>query len=130
MSISFTTLPEFGTIRITATGHIDSAEVNAMRTRTMELAEKTGFDNYIVDLRGLQSIAQGDIFSAYELGDRFRETGLPFRTRTAVIMPFDPAARQQAEFLHTVEVNRGRGDLRYVDDEEEANAWFRERSGG
>jgi hypothetical protein len=129
MSISFKTLPEFETIRITATGHVDSAEVNAMRRRTMELTNATGYSNYIVDLQGLTSIAQGDVFSAYELGDRFRETGLPFHTRTAVIMPFEPAARQQAEFLHTVEVNRGRGDLRYVGDEEEAKAWFRERPG-
>ena len=39
-------------------------------------------------------------------------------------MTEDPAARAQAELLHTVEVNRGRGVLSYVESRDEAISWF------
>jgi hypothetical protein len=97
-----------------------------MRARTVELTNETGFHNYLVDMRGLRSIANGDTFATFDLGDRFRDVGISFRTRTAVIMPADPDACRQAEFLHTVELNRGRGDLLYVDTEAEARDWFSE----
>lgn len=124
MSIEFTTLPDARALLITARGHVSGADVDAMRLRTVELTTATGFRNYIVDISDLRSIARGDTFATFDLGDRFRETGVPYRTFTAVIMPSDSIARQQAEFLHTVEVNRGRGELRYVLSVAEAIEWF------
>ncbi|MDH4047377.1 MAG: hypothetical protein OEW68_00785 [Gammaproteobacteria bacterium] len=128
MSISFKELADVEAILITATGHVDSAAVDAMRARTVQMASQTGYSNYIVDISKLQSIAQGDTFATFDLGDRFRNTGVQFESRTAVIMPADADARRQAEFLHTVELNRGRGDMRYVSSVDEAVRWFAEQS--
>lgn len=125
MSIRFETWPDSGTIVIRASGDVDAAAVEAMRRRTVELTGETGFRNYLVDMSELKSIANNDTFAAYDLGDRFGKAGISFSTRTAVILPTDPAARRQAKFLHTVELNRGRGDLDYVKNTEEARDWFR-----
>jgi anti-anti-sigma regulatory factor len=124
MSITFETLADASAILIKASGHVDASEVETMRCKTVELTNETGFSNYIVDISDLQSIASGDTFATYELGDAFRSTGIRFQTRTAVIMPEDHVARRQAEFLHTVELNRGRGDIRYVTSAAEALEWF------
>jgi hypothetical protein len=128
MSVTFTTLPGVEAIVITVAGHIDAAAVDAMRAKTVAMTDDTGYTNYLVDISELKSIAHGDTFATFDLGERFRETGIRYRTRTAVIMPTDAAARQQAEFLHTVEMNRGRGDLCYVTSSEEAQEWFMEAS--
>lgn len=124
MGITFMTLPDVEAIAITISGHIDTAAVDAMRAQTVAMTEQTGFSNYLVDISNLKSIAHGDTFATFDLGDRFKETGIQYRTRTAVIMPADTGARRQAEFLHTVELNRGRGDLCYVASAEEACQWF------
>lgn len=39
-------------------------------------------------------------------------------------MPTDEKAHDQVEFLHTVEINRGRGILNYVKTIDEAFSWF------
>ena len=41
-------------------------------------------------------------------------------------MPESETARKQAELLHTIEINRGRGVMDYVDTREEAFSWFEE----
>lgn len=128
MTIKFETWPDANAIIIRTADDVDAAAVEVMRIRTMELTKETGFHNYLVDMSDLRSIANGDTFATYDLGDRFREVGILFRTRTAIILPADPDARRQAEFLHTVELNRGRGDLMYVDSAGEAREWFREAS--
>jgi hypothetical protein len=124
MTIRFETWPEARAIVIRASGDVDAAAVDAMRGRTVELTNETGFRNYLVDMSELRSIADNDTFAAYDLGDRFGKVGIAFSTRTAVIMPTDAEARRQAEFLHTVELNRGRGDLSYVNNADEAYDWF------
>lgn len=124
MKIEFTVLNEHKAVAIEVEGHLTTGDVQAMRRRTVEIAEQTGHRNFIVDIRGLRSIDDGSAFSTYELGEQFKASGFSVWTNTAVLMPEDPAAREQAEFLHTVEVNRGRGILSYVESFDEAFAWF------
>jgi hypothetical protein len=101
-----------------------AADVHAMRRRAVELAEQTGYRNFIVDIRQFESVEDGSAFVAYDLGEQFKDSGFSVWNNTAVLMPEDPAARAQAELLHTVEVNRGRGVLSYVESYEEAFDWF------
>ena len=124
MNIEFSILNDQQAVAITAKGHVTSAEVQEMRRRAVELANQTGYRNFVVDIRNLLSIAGGSDFSAYDLGDQFKESGFSVWNNTAVLMPEDPAARAQAELLHTVEVNRGRGILSYVESFDEAFSWF------
>ena len=124
MSIQFETWPEAAALIIRTRGDVDAVAVDDMRRRTVELTRQTGFHNYLVDMTELRSIANNDTFAAYDLGDRFGKAGIAFSTKTAVILPRDDEARRQAEFLHTVELNRGRGDLQYVEDAAEARDWF------
>jgi hypothetical protein len=124
MKIEFSVLDERKAVATEIEGHLTTRDVQDMRRRTVELAEQTGYRNYIVDIRHLLSIDDGSAFSAYELGEQFKDIGFFVWTNTAVLMPEDPAAREQAEFLHTVEVNRGRGILSYVESYEEAFTWF------
>ena len=96
-----------------------------MRSRTIEIIEETGIRSFVVDISELLSIEQGSTFAAFELGRQFRETGFPLNSRTAVILPIDLNARKQAEFLHTVQINRGRGELKYVNDVDEGLFWLK-----
>jgi hypothetical protein len=125
MNITFQNLPDIETIAIKVCGHVAAEEVREMRKQTVQMHLDTGFQNYFVDLGDLQSIANGDDYTAYELGIEFRKTEFSLRTRTAIVLPQNARARQQAEFLHVVEINRGRGELRYVTNLEDATAWFK-----
>ena len=124
MTIEFSILNEQKAVAIAASGALTSADVREMRRRTVELAEQTGYRNFIVDIRELRSIDDGSDSAAFDLGEQFKESGFSVWNNTAVLMPKDPAARAQAEFLHTVEVNRGRGVLSYVESFDEAFSWF------
>jgi hypothetical protein len=124
MNFEFTIIVEQRAIAITAKGHVTAEDVQQMRRRAVELAGQTGYRNFIVDIRNLVSIADGTDFSAYDLGEQFKESGFSVWNNTAVLMPAEPTARAQAELLHTVEVNRGRGILSYVESFDEAFSWF------
>ena len=124
MNIEFSILTDQRAVAITAKGHVTAEDVQDMRRRTVELAKQTGYRNFVVDIRNLLSIADGSDFSAYDLGEQFKESGFSVWNNTAVLMPEDPVARAQAELLHTVEVNRGRGILSYVESFDEAFSWF------
>ena len=126
MNIEFSTLDEHKAISIVVEGHATAADIQDMRRRTVDLARETGYRNFIMDIRRLLSIADGSDFAAYDLGEQFKEAGFSVWNNTAVLMPEDPTARAQAEFMHTVEVNRGRGVLSYVESYEEAFSWFEE----
>jgi hypothetical protein len=125
MSVVFSILEEHKTVLITMSGQVAREDVEQMRVRTLEIAEETKFTNFIMDISELQSIDRGDGYAVFELGHKFRSTGFSLHTRTAVIMPSDPKARVQVEFLHTVEINRGRGELQYVDSIDAGLYWLR-----
>lgn len=124
MKIEFSLLHEQKAVVIEIEGRVTSADVLEMRRRTVEIAEQTGYRNFIVDIRQFKSIGDGSTFVAFDLGEQFRDSGFSVWNNTAVLMPEDPDARAQAELLHTVEVNRGRGVLSYVESYEEAFGWF------
>lgn len=126
MNIEFSILDEHKAVSIVVEGHLTAADVQEMRRDTVEIADQTGYRNFIMDIRRLLSIADGSDFAAYDLGEQFKETGFSVWNNTAVLMPEDPAARAQIEFMHTVEVNRGRGVLSYVESFDEAFSWFEE----
>ena len=126
MNVEFSILDEHKAVSIVVEGHLTAADVQEMRRDTVEIADQTGYRNFIMDIRRLLSIADGSDFAAYDLGEQFKETGFSVWNNTAVLMPDDPAARAQIEFMHTVEVNRGRGVLSYVESFDEAFSWFEE----
>jgi hypothetical protein len=124
MKIEFSVLDEHQAVAIEVEGRVSSEGVQQMRRRSVEIAQETGYRNFIVDLRCLVAIDDGSTLTAYDLGEQFKSSGFSVWNNTAVLMPEDPAAREQAEFMHTVEVNRGRGLLSYVESFDEAYAWF------
>ena len=124
MKIEFSVLNEHKAVAIDIEGELTSDDVSEMRRNAVELAKQTGYSNFIVDIRHLTAIDDGSVSAAYDLGEQFNDTGFSVWNNTAVLMPRDPTAREQAEFLHTVEVNRGRGVLSYVESYEEAFSWF------
>jgi hypothetical protein len=124
MKIECSVLDEHQAVAIEVEGRVSSEGVQQMRRRSVEIAQETGYRNFIVDLRCLVAIDDGSTLTAYDLGEQFKSSGFSVWNNTAVLMPEDPAAREQAEFMHTVEVNRGRGLLSYVESFDEAYAWF------
>jgi len=124
MKIEFSILDINKAVAIDVEGHLTTDDVHDMRRRAVELAEQTGHRNFIVDIRRLLSIDQGSTSATFDLGDQFNDSGFSVWNNTAVLMPEDPEARRQAEFLHTVEINRGRGVLCYVESFDEAFSWF------
>ena len=125
MAIEIKILDEHQAALISTSGHISQSEIAEMRSQTVALAEDMNIRNFVVDIRLLLSIESGSTFATFELGDKFRSSGFPLDTKTAVIMPSDPKAKEQAELLHTVEINRGRGAMKYVDSIDDGLYWFR-----
>jgi hypothetical protein len=125
MSIEFSMADENRAVLIRIEGHVSEPEIERMRARSSALALESNCSSFIMDISGLELIEKGDALAVYELGEKFQRSGFPYTTRTAVIMPVNPVAREQVEFLHTVEINRGRGVMRYVDDIDQALEWFR-----
>jgi hypothetical protein len=124
MSTEFTVNKEDDVILITIINTVSVEELKWIRSKTIELLNETGIKNYIVDLSAVTSILEQKTISMYQLGKEFQEIKFPYNTKTAVILPTDDEAREQAKFLHTVEINRMRGPLRYVSSYEEALGWF------
>ncbi len=124
MSIEFRINIENAVVLITASGDIADEEVKAMRDRTMEILQETGIENFVVDMTQVTSFFQRSTLKTYEKGKEFAEMNFPMSMKTAVILPVDEKVREQAEFLHTVELNRARPPMKYVSSHEEALAWF------
>ncbi len=125
MSTVFSILDDHEAIVISVSGHVSQDDAEQMRSRTLEIIQETGFSCFVMDISELLSIEKGSTFAAFELGKNFRDSGFPLNSKTAIILPIEPKAREQAEFLHTVQINRGRGALKYVNDVDEGLFWLR-----
>ena len=124
MTIEFKTIQEDRVILITATGDISTDELNAMRNKTIDLLNKTGIQDFVVDLSEVTSILKQDVLKAYKKGKEFDSLQFPVTAKTAVILPLNKEAKEQVTFMHTVEINRMRGPIKYVASYEEAISWF------
>jgi hypothetical protein len=124
MSVNFSILQDRQAIVIEVGGHASTIDVVNMRRRTVELQQQTSISCYLVDLRELESIDDGSVFEAHDLGERFAQVGFSNDNLTAVLLPEDTQARRQIEFLHNVEINRGRGPIKYVESYSDAFDWF------
>ena len=125
MSIKFTIDQKNKIILIRTIDDISPKDVLEMRTWTMELLTETGIENFVVDMSAATSILYQDTVTTYKMGKEFQGLDFPLSAKTAVILPNDEEVRRQATFLHTVEVNRMRGPLKYVENYEEALDWFK-----
>jgi len=125
MSIEFKINIGDDAVLITAVGDISGEELTEMRIKTIETIESIGIKNYVVDMMNVTSFLKRSTIKTYEMGKEFTEMEFPLSMKTAVILPIDKKVREQAEFLHTVELNRVRPPLKYVFSYEEALAWFR-----
>ena len=124
MGVEFRIDEQNRAILIIASGAVSAEDLRYIRTRTVELLNETGIQNYLVDMVAVISVFEQDTTAAYNLGKNFSELDFPLSTKTAVILPENEEACQQAKFLHTVEVNRMRGPLKYVTSYAEALDWF------
>jgi len=124
MSVEFTINEDDNVILITVINTVSVEELKWTRSKTIELLTITGIENYVVDLSAVTSILEQKTITTYQLGKEFQEINFPLTAKTAVILPTDDEAREQAKFLHTVEINRVRGPLQYVSSYEEALNWF------
>ena len=125
MSFEFTVNRDDDVILITLNKTVSIEDLKLSRTKTIELLNETGIHNYIVDLSAVISFLDQDVITTYQMGKEFQNIKFPLSTKTAVIMPMDEEARNQATFLHTVEINRMRGPLKYVSSYKEALSWFK-----
>lgn len=126
MATEFSVLDDKRTIVITSEGDVDAAELAQLRQRSTELIEETGYTDFIVDIRNVTSIESGKTFAIVEVGESYSDFRITVWSNTAVLLPVDETAREQVELMHTVEVNRGRGVINYVDSFDEAFSWFEE----
>ena len=124
MSTEFTINSNDGVVIIQASGSISAKELKRMRKKTIELLNETGITNFVLDLSKLTSLLSQNTYATYKSGKEFKNINFPLSAKTAVILPEDMEARKQAEFLHTVEINRMRGPLKYVSSYKEALDWF------
>ena len=126
MSIQFEVRDDRETVVVTASGHIAPSQVAEMRQQLVAVSEKTGFRNYLFDTRGVLSLDNGNTSSIADMGYKWSEVGFSVWNNTAVLLPHDDSAREQVRLLHTIEINRGRGVIQYVDSIDDAYGWFDE----
>lgn len=109
---------------IVLTGAIGVKDITEMRAETMRFVRDSNILNWIVDLSAVTSMVEASKLRLFLLGEDFRTVGFSLSSRTAIIEPIDQVARENARFLHMVEVNRGRGPIAYFDSHEEARSWL------
>lgn len=126
MSIEIKVLNTQRAVLIYLDGAVDAAQTTQMRHDCVNLVSKTGLTDFIVDMRRVTSIENGEPTAIVDLGNNFKKHNFTVWSNTAVLMPLDERAYEQAELMHTIEVNRGRGVLNYVESMEEAFSWFEE----
>jgi hypothetical protein len=126
MATDFSVLDNKRTIVITSEGSIDAAELGRLRQRSAELIEETGYTDFIVDIRKVTSIEEGKTFAIVEVGESYSDFRITVWSNTAVLLPADESVREQVDLMCTIEINRGRGVINYVDSFEEAFSWFEE----
>ena len=126
MAIRFSVLEDKKAVLIEAEGAVVAEEILQLRKRAVEVIAETGLMNFIIDLRNLESLERGRSSAIFDLGQSFSDANISVWTNTAVLMPLDQGAHEQVELLHTVQINRGRGIINYVESFEEAYSWFAE----
>ena len=126
MAIEFSTLDEKRVILVKIDGAADTDQLQEMRRSAVELIARTGFTDFIFDMRELESLENGDPGAIFDLGRKFKAHNISVWTNTAFLMPVDKRAYEQVELLHQIEINGGRGVLDYVESVEEAFSWFEE----
>jgi len=124
LAIEFSILDDKRVIVITIDGDVTARQLDEMRQRTVQLIEETGYTDFIVDLRNLKSLERGKVVSIVELGEKYSDSHITVWSNTAILMPSDEAAYEQADLMHTIEINRGRGVMSYVESTDEAFSWF------
>ena len=126
MAIKFSVLDDKKAVLIDVDGDIVAEQIMQLRKRAVELIAETGYKNFIIDFRDLRSLERGRNSAIFDLGQTFSDARITVWSNTAVLMPRDERAREQVDFLHTVQINRGRGIINYVETFEEAFSWFEE----
>ena len=107
-------------------GTVDAEQAEQMRQQSVNIVAETGIKNFIVDMRGLESLLDGQTTAIVDLASEFKGHEFTVWSNTAVLMPVNERAHEQIDLLHTIEVNRGRGVLNYVETIDEALSWFEE----
>ena len=126
MAIKFSVLDKKRAVLIEIDGAVDIEQAQQMRRRSVELVEETGFKDFVVDMRRLESLEHGKTSAIVDLANDFKDHEFTVWSNTAVLMPVDKRAFEQVELLHVIEVNRGRGVISYVETMDEAFSWFEE----
>jgi hypothetical protein len=126
MATEFSVLDDKRTIVIRSEGDVDATELAGLRRRSVELIEETGFTDFIVDIRKVTSIESGKTFAIVEAGEAYSDFRITVWSNTAMLLPDDEAVREQVDLMCTIEINRGRGVINYVDTFDEAFSWFEE----
>jgi len=125
MSIDFQINIDDDAVLITAVGDISDDEVTEMRIKPLEILDETGIQNFVVDMAAVTSFLERSTLRTYEMGKEFVDMKFPLSMKTAVILPIDDKVKEQAQFLHVVELNRARPPIKYVSSYDEALNWFR-----
>ena len=126
MAIEYSILDEKRAILVRIDGAVQSDQLQEMRRSAVDLTARTGFTDFIFDMREMESLENGDPAAIVDLGNAFKGHNISVWTNTAFLMPVDKRAYEQVELLLQIEINSGRGVLDYVESLEEAFVWFEE----
>jgi hypothetical protein len=124
MPIDVTFREDDETVIVRGYDNVTEDEMYAMRAEFRRLLDENTVSQALVDGRKITSLMDGNTTTIYKVGSDFAVSGNPQTLRTAIVLPTDPHARRDLEFLDTVEANRGRQDTKLFDDMESAWAWL------
>lgn len=126
MAIETAILEKERVVLVTIDGIVDADQIEAMRRECVAYFEETGIEDVIVDMRELESLKNAEPGAIVDLGSSFKNHNITVWSNTAVLMPLNPSAYEQIELMLTIELNRGRGLMNYVESIDEAISWFEE----
>jgi hypothetical protein len=113
MPIDVTFREDDETIIVRGYDNVTEDEMYAMRAEFRRLLDENTVSQALVDGRKITSFMDGNTTTIYKAGSDYAVSGNPQTLRTAIVLPANPQARRDLEFLDTVEANRGRQDTKF-----------------
>jgi hypothetical protein len=119
------TFDEAGAIvRVAVRGSTPSEEHLSARAAVARLLREHDSRRLLVDLRELETETVITTLGAFQFGASYStEEGIPSGVRIAHLLPRDPKALRDVDFITAVATNRG-AIIRNFDNEEQARAWL------
>jgi len=124
MAWEVTFLEDQGIVRVAVWGSAAREEHHAARAEAGRLLRERDSQLLLVDLHDLETEGVISMIGCFDFGSSYLQPGrIPAEARVAHVLPKDPKAAKDVEFLTAVAANQG-ATIRNFESREDACAWL------